>query len=259
MIPIGICTGFENLPEAHALGYDFVEIPLCGLAALSEPDFQELADYIEGMDIHATACYSMLPENLPIVGPGVSARALHEYLSAAFARAARLGVRVVSMDAVKFQEAGETDDFPMVWRQIGNFLRLAQGHASSAGLSIAVEPRRRSDSHVLNLLSEATLMAALLQLDNVGVLANLGSMAMASEPLGMLRRALPLLKHVHIEGALRRSMPAPGDGEDYERPLRLLAALNYPGGVSIRAAQTADFSAEAAAALERIRAALRPL
>ena len=43
MIPLGICTDFVNLPDAHALGYDYVEIPLAGLAALPERDFQEFA------------------------------------------------------------------------------------------------------------------------------------------------------------------------------------------------------------------------
>ena len=36
---LGIRTDFVNLPEAAALGFDYVEIPLNALAALPEANF----------------------------------------------------------------------------------------------------------------------------------------------------------------------------------------------------------------------------
>ena len=36
MLPIGVFTDFYHLPEAAALGFDFLEIPLDALAALPE-------------------------------------------------------------------------------------------------------------------------------------------------------------------------------------------------------------------------------
>jgi sugar phosphate isomerase/epimerase len=188
-----------------------------------------------------------------ITGAGVSAQALHEYLSGAFFRACRLGVKVVAMDCGRSRHVPDENDFPAAWRQLGNFMRLVQGHASNAGLKIAVEPIRKAECNLLNLVSEATLMAGLLQLDHVGVLPNTGSMAMASEPLSALRRAMPLIEHVHIEGALRRGFPAPGDGEDYARIFRALKQLGYAGGVSIRGRYASDFGREAKAALEYLK------
>lgn len=255
MIPIGICTDFENVPEAHEAGFDFIEIPLSGLSALPEQDFQEFAEYAEAIGLNIAACYSMLPDDLPITGPGVSAGALHEYLSRAFSRASRLGIKTVSLDAPKSRGVVMESDFPFAWRQLGNFLRLAQGHASEAGLAIAIEPLRKSECNLLNLVSEATLMASLLQLGNVGVLANLGSMAMASEPLSALRRAAPVLRHVHIQSALRKGLPYMGDGEDYIKPFRMLHEIGYTGGVSIRAQAAGDFRKEAAHALEHLQKA----
>lgn len=255
MIPIGICTDFENLPEAHEIGFDFVEIPLADLTTLPESHFLEFVDYIESADICVKASYRMLPDGMHITGPDVSAQALHTYLSTAFSRARRLGIEIVGMDAAKARAVPESFDFPMAWRQLGNFLRLAQGHASNAGVRIAVEPIRKSECNVLNLVSEATLMTALLQLNNVGVLANLGHMGMASEPLGTLRHAMPLLWHIHIQGTLKNAMPHLGDGETYEKPFRLLSEWGYSGGISISAPATKDFHREATAALERLRAA----
>lgn len=252
MLSIGICTDFPSLPDVHKLGFDFVEISLAALAALPEPDFQEFAEYIDGTGIKIAACRDMLPEDLAVVGPSVNASALHGYLQHAFNRARRLNVGVVVLDAAKSRAVPQDIEFPFAWRQLGNFLRLTQGHASDCGLTVAIEPIRKADCNLLNLVSEATLIAGLLQLNNIAVAAHSGHMALASEPLSALRRAAPLLRHVHVENALTRRLPAPGDGEDYARLFRMLNDIGYAGGVSLCGAsdQLVD---DARAALEYVR------
>ena len=254
MLPIGIRADFENLPDARALGFDFVEISLSALSALPESDFQEFAAYAAATELKVTAASDMLPGELPITGPRVNATELHAYLKGAFERAKALGVRVVCLDAGRSRNVAPDGDYPFAWRQLGNFLRLAQGHASECGIVIALEPLRKADCRLLNLVSEATLIAGLLQLGNVGVAAHWGSMAMASEPVSALRRAAPLLRHVHVENALTRRLPAPGDGEDYARLIRALVDAGYVGGVSLCAEKLDDFAAEAEAALRHMRA-----
>lgn len=250
---LGICTDFVNLPEASGLGFDYVELSLAELAALPESDFSELAEYVDGAGIPVRVCRDMLPEDLPVTGPGVNATALHGYLKHALGRAQRLGVEVVALDAAKSRTVDGDDDFPFAWRQLGNFLRLTQGHAHDCGIAVALEPLRKADCSLLNLVSEATLIAGLLQLSNVGVAAHWGHMSMASEPMSALWRAAPLLKHVHVENALTRRLPAPGDGEDYGRLLSPLSDMNYPGGVSLCGEITDRFIDDAGIALEYIR------
>ena len=253
MFAIGICTDFVNLPDAAALGYDYVELSLADLAALPESDFDELADYVDGAGIAVRACRDMLPDDLPVTGPGVNATALHGYLNHALRRAARLGVKVVALDAAVSRGVDADGDFPFAWRQLGNFLRLVQGHARDCGVTVALEPLRKADCSLLNLVSEATLIAGLLQLDNVGVAAHWGHMSMASEPMGALWRAGALLRHVHVENALNRRLPAPGDGEDYGRLLSPLKVMDYRWGVSLCGKITDSFVSDAQAALEYIR------
>ena len=259
MPAIGICTDFVNLPEVATLGYDYVELPLCDLAALPEGDFRELAEYVDGCGIRVAACNRMLPEDLPITGPAVNATALHGYLNHALGRARRLGVKVIALDAAHSRAVPSDGDFPFGWRQLGNFLRLCQGHARDCGVTIALEPLRKADCSLLNLVSEATLIAGLLQLDNVAVAAHWGHMSMASEPMSVLWKAGPLLRHVHVENALNRRLPAPGDGEDYARLLSLLPDMNYTDGVSLCGEITDSFVAEAGAALEYMRTLIPPL
>ena len=255
MIPIGICTDFDNLPEVLSLGFDYVEVPLDELAALSDHFFQEFAAWCEGSGIRVTAVNRMLPKDLPIVGENVHASELHDYLKKAFERARRLKVRVVTMDAPASRMVPDGFDYAMAWRQFGNFLRLAQGHARECGLVIAVEPIRRTECNLLNLVSEATLISGLLQLGNVGVAANSGHMGMASESIGTLAQAGAALWHVHVENTLTRRMPAAGDGEDYRRLMNALRSIGYTGGVSACCAKAGEFSVDAYAALLCLRRA----
>ena len=235
------------------MGFDYVELPLEALAALPESDFAELADYVEGRGIRVAACNRMLPDDLPVTGPSVSATALHGYLNHAFARARRLGVKLIALDGAASRDVPQDGDFPFAWRQLGNFLRLCQGHAKECGIAVCLEPLRKADCSLLNLVSGATLIAGLLQLNNIAVAAHWGHMSMASEPMNALWRAAPLLGHVHLENALTRRLPAPGDGEDYGRMLSPLNTMGYKGGISLCGVTTETFVQDAAAAVEYIR------
>ena len=253
MFKFGIYTDFVNLPDAARLGYDYLELPLDALAALPEADFKEFAEYADSLAVPVGACNHMLPQELPITGAGVNATALHGYLSHAMGRARRLGARTLVLDAAKSRSVPEDGDYPLAWRQLGNFLRLIQGHAKECGMTVALEPLRKADCSLLNLVSEATLIAGLLQLDSVRVAAHWGHMSMASEPMGALRRAAPLLGHVHLENALNRALPRPGDGEDYGRMLSVLSDMGYAGGVTLCGTITDHFAQDAAEALSYIR------
>lgn len=253
MFSLGIRTDFVNLPEVWPLGYDYVELPLSALAALSEADFRAFLDYAEGSHIRVAACSSLLPEDLPITGERVNATALHGYLKHALGRAQQLGVRTLALDGAKSRQVPLEGDFPFAWRQLGNFLRLIHGHAHDCNMTVALEPLRKADCNLLNLVSEATLIAGLLQLSSVAVCANSGSMGMASEPLSALRRAAPLLRHVHVENALTRALPCPGDGEDYTRLLETLHDIGYTGGVTLTGSITERFVEDARIALDYMR------
>ena len=253
MTAIGICTDFVNLPEAAGLGFNYAELSLRDIAALSEADFEALADYVRDAGIAVYACRDMLPDDLPITGQGVNATALHAYLDRAFGRAQRLGVKIVSLDALRSRAVSDDGDYPFAWRQLGNFLRLCQGHARECGVTVCLEPLRKADCSLMNLVSEATLIAGLLQLSNIAVAAHWGHMSMASEPMDALWRAAPLLRHVHLENALTRRLPAPGDGEDYARMLSPLNVMGYAGGISLCGTITETFIKEAAGALAHIR------
>ncbi|MCQ2438104.1 MAG: sugar phosphate isomerase/epimerase, partial [Clostridia bacterium] len=179
-----------------------------------------------------TVLYDMLPPDLRITGHRVSAGDLHAWLESSFLRAKALGTDIVVLDAAASRHVPNGYDFSLARRQLGNFLRMVQGHAASAGLKVAVQNLRRAECNLINTVSEAALVPALLHLDNVGVLADTVQMERSSEPFDSIVRSGEALLHVHAGNALDRTLPAPGDGEDYVRLFRQLRQMNYHGGVS---------------------------
>ena len=111
-------------------------------------------------------------------------------------------------------------------------------------------------SNIINLVSEAVALSAILQLPNVKALGDTYHMAMCSEPLGALTMAGPLLAHVHTANALGRVLPKAGDGEDYPAIFRALKAAGYEGRVSCEASFQ-DFEADALAAFQVLDACRR--
>ena len=256
MIKLGICTEVKNIGIVQKCGYDYLETSLAGLAAMRETDFNNAAKLADSARIRVEACNGMLPASVRVTGPDVSAQKIHDYLDLAFSRARRLGGEVVVFGSAGARNVPDGFDTGLAWRQICNFLRIAQGHAQDYGITIAIEPLRRGESNIINLVSEAVALSAILQLPNVKALGDTYHMAMCSEPLGALTMAGPLLAHVHTANALGRVLPKAGDGEDYPAIFRALKAAGYEGRVSCEAS-CQDFEADALAAFQVLDACRR--
>ena len=254
MIRIGLRTTFDFVPDALGLGFDYMELPLTRIASLSPAEFEELAAWSAAVDMKPEVLYDMLPASIRVNGIDVRAGQQHEYLDLAFARARRLGAQIVVFDAAASRGVPPAFDFDMARRQTGNFLRIVQGHASGSGLRVAIQNLRHTECNLINTVSEAALMAALLQLSCVGVAADTIHMAYASEPVDAIGRCGDKLLHLHTGCALKRTLPHAGDGEDYTRLFRLLTHKGYNGRVS--AVSEAPYTRSAAEeALRCLRAA----
>ncbi len=237
------------------MGFDYLELSLREIAALSEGEFGELREYLKFLNVRTPVFSDMLPGDLRVTGTDVSAQAQHEYLRSAFGRAQALGAELIVFDAAAARNVPAGFDFLLARRQLGNFMRILQGHAADANLRIAVRNYRRAECNLINTISEAALLSALLMLDRIGVAADTVQMALSSEPLDSIERAGGAVMHVYFGNALTRRLPSAGDGEDYPRILGLLQELSYGGRISCVC--RGDFSfQEAAAALECLRAML---
>lgn len=254
MIRLGVCTAPTNIPTVAQLGFDYVELSLAGVAALTEEEFLALAQAVDASPIRVEAFNGMLPASVRVTGTNVSASQQHEYLEHAFCRAQRLGGKVVVFGSSGARNVPEGFPIDSAWRQIVNFLRLAERHAGNYDLTIAIEPLCRRESNIINYVSEAVLLSSLHQLPHIRALGDTYHMAMGAEPFSALTAAGEMLAHVHTANAIGRRFPKIGDGEDYEALFRALLQGGYEGRVSIEGGCD-TFASDAEAALLALKAA----
>lgn len=251
---LGVCTGFDNFAAAAELGFDYVECSLSALAALSDEEYGALLQQSSGWKIPLYSCNGMMPGSVPCTGPDASDDAMKAYLDRAFSRAGRLGVKTVVFGSSASRSVPGGWPHAEAWRQIAHFLMLAGEAGERWGITVAIEPLRYAECNIINYVSEATALAALVNHPAVGVLGDTFHMNTNAEPYSQLTYAGKLLRHIHIGHYPGRTYPRADDGEDYAALFDTLKAAGYEGGVSIEAG-TSDFRADGAAAL----ACLRPL
>lgn len=236
---LGVCTSLDNAGILARLGYDYIETGLSAVAAMSEEDFQQAKEALMDSGLRCEAMNGMLPRDLPVVGGAAGLARAESYLSAAFARAEQLGVQVIVFGSGGSRRVPEGFSWARAWRQLRDYLTLADRLAGKHGLRIAIEPLRREECNILNRVGEAVELAALLDLPHVGVLGDTYHMWSESEPLSALVDAGELLWHVHTacpEGRLFPKNDDPADArEEYKTLFRVLKTAGYQGRVSIEA------------------------
>ena len=253
-IRFGVLAEPHQITQAALAGYDYIELDLNHVLALDESGYREMTAQMERFGIYAEVVCGVLPEGMPIVGEGVSAQNIHEALSRSFALARMLGAETVVFDCEKSRLLPRRFDPAMAWRQLGNFIRILQGYAADFDVKVALLPLRRSAAELMNYVTEATLISAMLRLDRVGVAASSYNMAMEAESLPQLKRTGSLLWHVRTSNVLGNKPPRSGDGEDYAALFAALKEMGYKGRVT-NEGLSVSFDADAGAALACLRSA----
>lgn len=228
----GVCASPGQIAEAAQAGFDYIELDLRHILRMDEEAYRAMAAEMEKQSIYAEVVHGILPDDVPIVGEGVSARQLHEALDLSFDTAKALGAEIVVFDCEHARRLPPRFDPAMAWRQMGNLIRMLQGYAADFGVKVALLPLRRSAADLMNHLSEATLISAMLRLDRVGVMASGYNMALEAESLPTLRRCGSLLWHMRVSNVLGNRFCAPGDGEDYAAVFEILREMGYEGRIS---------------------------
>jgi len=248
----GICAKPDQIALAAAAGYDYVELNLNDVLRMNEEQYRAMAAEMEQNNIYAEVVCGMLPENVRIVGEGVISKEIHTALDLSFDMAQALGAEIMIFDCEKSRMLPWNFDPAMAWRQLGNFIRMLQGYAADFDMQVCLLPLRRSAADLMNYVTEATLISAMLRLDRIGVAASSYNMAMEAESLPQLRRTGSLLWHMRTSNVLGNRPPKDGDGENYAALFEALREMGYAGRITMEAS-CADFEREAVDALRRLK------
>ena len=148
----------------------------------------------------------LLPGDLKVVGPEMDAARQDRYLELAFARAASLGgqVAVFGSGAARGIPTGG----PRRGAEAGAGVSGAGGGGGGAAWDyIAIEPLNVTECNFINSVAEGVVLAQEVNHPAVAVLSDLYHVDHDGQSYEETREAAPLLRHVHVAGAVGRRAP----------------------------------------------------
>ncbi len=247
---IGACGGPERVVAAAKSGFDYLEARFYDLYKLSDKEYFEFNELLIKNSLPCKAANCFIGGGLRITGNDVDYKLLEDFMKTAYKRAAEMGIEVVVLGSSGARNVDGNTSYQRAVEQICTFVKtLAAPMAADYNIDFVFEPLCKRESNIINTIKEGAMLAAAINLSNVGTLADLYHMHVENDTYDDIRELKGILRHAHI------SNPVPADPrfkrvymkDENEYDYRgFFDALKYAGceRVSIEA-DTVDFENDA--------------
>jgi len=231
---LGVCTPISGHEAAQKAGFDYIEPAVADLAP-HQPDveFVKVQKIAAAARIKPEAFNCFIPGELKITGPHADLCALKEYVTIVCERAQRVGADVIVFGSGGARAVPEGFAVDEAMEQITAFLDAVAPIAADSGITIAVEPLRKAECNIINLVKEGYQVARNASHPAIRALADLYHVGQENEPYENIIDGGELLAHVHMAHPVHRKCPLPDDGFDYKPFFRALKQANYDGRISV--------------------------
>ena len=200
-------TPVPNIEQLAELGYDYVELFLASLTALSEDEFQAVLDRLARAGIPCEACCIFYPRTVRLTGPDVNWVQVEEYDRLAISRAARLGAKVIVFGSSGAKNVPEGFPYDHAWEQIVQAMRIAAPIAAEHGITIVIEPLNKKEANIVLNGAEGLKLAREIDRPSVQLLIDYYHMALENESPDILLEARDAIRHTHISTVPARTYP----------------------------------------------------
>ncbi len=247
----GLCGDASYIDVVKDLGYDYLELPMAQTAALPESEFVALYERLARANVKAEVCNVFLPRTVRLTGEQADLPGALTYADAALGRAATLGVKVVVFGSAGARNV--PDGFPAerAWTQLVAFLRALEPIAGKHGVTIAIEHLNKTESNILNSVSDGLRLAKEAACPHIAVLVDSYHLFLEHEDPAIILKTRRLLRHVHVAHTAGRVYPTEPDGE-LRSFFSYLRQIGYRGRVSVEG-KANDLRSDAAKSLGVLR------
>lgn len=228
------CIGINRVEMIAELGYDYIELPIVPMMALSDREFDALCERVKRTGIPCRSCSNLLPPNVRVTGPDVDYEKVRAYLEKATTRARKLGASIIVFGSPAARDV--IGDFPreVAMLQFIKALQIMDEYADD-NLSFVIEHVCKLEGNIIYTVEEGCMVHEVCGTKHIGILADTYHMAVEGEPLENIALAGSNLLHVHTANPAGRVFPAFNDGVDYKKMFAVLKSIGYSGGISIEA------------------------
>ena len=250
----GVVTGSDTLAAAHAVGFDFVEIPLTREVGplLSERERAARRKLLADSPLPVEAGCVFFPAEMKVIGPHANDSAVSEYVTAVLDACSELGMEIVVFGSGNSRNIPDGFPIEQAEDQVDALLQMMGDKAQTHGITVVIEPLNTGECNWINSVEEAADIVARIDHPNVKVLADLYHISVEKEGFHGVLGAGYDIEHVHVSSADRG--PPREDGADWTSMFRALKALGYDARLSMECRWT-DFEREAPGALAFLKRA----
>jgi D-psicose/D-tagatose/L-ribulose 3-epimerase len=254
-VQVGYCTSLKNVEAAKAAGFDYIELAVSEIAALSDDEFEQAATRIRaGLPVPAMNLF--LPATLKVTGPAIDRDQQMAYVKKAFGRLQRLGTTIVIFGSGPARTV--PDGFPkeQAFQQLVEFGRRIAPEARARGITIAVEPQRPEETNIINSAAEGLALVTAIDDPNFQLMIDFYHLASVKEDPAIVLRARDHIRHLHTANPDGRVFPRTWEEYNYAPFFAALRSIGYDKRISIEAS-TKDLAVDAPVAIALLRSALR--
>jgi D-psicose/D-tagatose/L-ribulose 3-epimerase len=235
-LKLGVCTELDNAKLLLNNGFDYIEMGLSGIAALSEKEFLDLKEKVEASPLKPYAFNVMLPGSIKVTGNNVNKAEIKEYIEKAYRRASELGGKIVVFGSGGSRRVPEGFSHDTAFEQLVSFLKIAAPIAEKNSITIAIEPLRAEETNIINCAKDGLKLAKAVNNPHVRLLVDFYHMYCENENADIIIEAgSEYIKHIHIANPNGRVWPLHSSEADYTTFFGNLRKIGYSGGISIEA------------------------
>ncbi len=241
-LKIGCCVGLPQvLPSGEEygmaikimeMGYDYIELPLAPVCALSDEDYAALKADVKKSGLNVHAFNIMLPRDIKVTGENVDTAAFEIYAKKAISRASELGASIVVFGSGGARNVPDGFSKETAYKQINDMLQKLSALLVGSPLTIAVEPLRQKECNILNTVPEGLQVVKAAARENIMLLADFFHMSEEGEDMSVLTETAAYLRHTHIAAPVTRCFPTE-EMDCYVQFFDGLKKINYNGGLSL--------------------------
>ena len=232
-------TGVEVIEMITDLGYDYLELPLTQIMAISDKQYRDFKYRLNNAGIKCEVCNNFFPAELNLTSSSINTNAVYDYYNSALDCAADLGAGLVifgSPFARAFPPGGSRDKAILQFVELVRDVDIA---AQKRGMTIAIEPVCSLETNLINTYEQACEVANIVG-EMTKVMIDYYHMTWDNESADILLTHGELLEHVHFAcpykpGIGERAYPAMNDDWDYSRFIGNLRTIGYNKRISVEA------------------------
>lgn len=247
----GLCSGLDKMAQAKQLGYDYLELAVNSIAAMTDEEFDAALAQAKEIGLPVPSFNCLFPGSIALLAPETTDQEIADYLHGAFKRVQALGGKVVVFGSGRSRNRPDGMDYGAAFRRLVEVARIIGDIAGQYGITAVVEPLNRSETNTINSMAEGAALVAAANHPHMKLLCDYYHVARDNEPLTDIVR-LGGVAHTHIATLEGRRHPVEEGPDQFRLFFRCLRETNYQGLMSVEG-KTDDLAADAPRTLKLLR------